>query len=132
MATTDRVEITRLDTEHPDLTARLEVRPPLDPAYPDRDLRLTWTLAALERTCIELRAAGAWDDSKINLGYQRVDCEILAQPNGDVLPWGWVPAHGAPPAKPEVTGRIGERRLALAIVGLLVVELLARIAGWVL
>lgn len=148
MPTTDRVEITRADTKNPDLLAKLEVKPPRK--HPDEDpeswkgrMREDWTLASVERTCLELRAAGAWDDSKVTLGYRdggSIECEILAHQGQEVLPWGWVPAHGAPPGGVEKPAQIvvppaelsvRAQRFALGIGALMVVDMLVRLIGWV-
>ena len=143
--TRDRVDIQRVESKDPDLVASLRVMPPLK--YPDADPesykakeRSEWTLGNLERTCIELRAAGGWDDSLVKIGYcdgGSIECEILAGPGPDVLPWGWVPAHGAPPTRPSVVVvppaaiSVRAQRFAFGIGALLAVDLLARLIGWV-
>ena len=146
--TRDRVDIQRVESKDPDLVASLRVMPPLK--YPDADPesykakeRSEWTLGNLERTCIELRAAGGWDDSLVKIDYRdggTIECEILATPGPDVLPWGWVPAHGNPPAKtqpptmfvvPPDGISVRAQRFAFGIGALLAVDLLARLIGWV-
>lgn len=55
----------------------------------------------------------------------------------DALPWGWVPAHGAPPTRPSVVVvppaaiSVRAQRFAFGIGALLAVDLLARLIGWV-
>lgn len=143
---TDRVEIARVDDDpkNPDLVATLKVQPPLK--YPDADpdsyrarTREDWTLGSLERTCLELRAAGGWDTSKVDLGHQELTCEILAHPGAEVLPWGWVPAHGTPPQQrstnvtvdvPPIQLPAKVTWLVYGVAALAAVDLIARIVGW--
>lgn len=69
--------------------------------------RQPWTLGLLERTLFEFRAAGGWDEARVDVengGYNEgasLTCEILAARGQDAMPWGWRPiTQGTPPPPP--------------------------------
>jgi hypothetical protein len=105
-----------VETVHPDdpsLAVKLKVLPPVvgktytgDPKHGD------WTLDLVERTCLELRAAGAWDGSKVGFnGYpEAMTCEVLAGRGSEAMPWGWRPSEGPPKSEPKKTP-LGDREI---------------------
>lgn len=104
--------------DDPSLALKIKVLPPIvgktyngDPKHDD------WTLDLLERTCFELRTAGAWDGSKVDLtGYPAsISCEILAGRGEGAMPWGWRPSEGPsrtePEPEPEPKTRLMDREI---------------------
>lgn len=138
---TTGMDVTTTPSDEPDLTAVLKVQPPL--AHPDADpdsyrakQRQEWTFGMLEATVLELRIAGAWDGSHVDLSHRELACEVLVGRREDAIPWGYRPVtgHQAPPvvtppaAEPEQRRRLdGWQRLAIAQTVLLVAILVLQV-----
>ena len=95
--------IETVQPDDPTLAVQLKVLPPVEgETYGGSPRHGDWTLDLIERTCLEFRAAGAWDESVVTLkSYPpSLSCEVLAGRGNDAMPWGWRPSQG-PPAHPE-------------------------------
>lgn len=98
--TQQQPEMTTIQPDEPGLAVQLKATAPSPGTYRNGSSRPgEWTLDLLERTCMEFRAAGGWDQSRIKIdGYPpAVKCEVLAVRGADAMPWGWRPSQGAPP-----------------------------------
>lgn len=107
---TERAILTTQRPDDPSLAVTVKAQPPVVKTRNDGSTEhADWTLDLLERTLFEMRAAGAWDGSKVTLtnggwrsgGY--VECEILAVVGEQAMPWGWRPSQGPPPSPAPTT-----------------------------
>lgn len=96
--------LTTVRPDDPALAVKIKAQPPVVKTFADGGTQHgDWTLDLLERTLFEMRAAGAWDKSKVTLsnGSWRsggfIECEVLAQVGEQAMPWGWRPSQGPPP-----------------------------------